>query len=63
MHLQLKNQNKKQFKGTYFFVFLGPHPRHMKVTRLGVKLELQPQPQQHRIRAAYATYTTAHGND
>ena len=43
MHLQLKNQNKKQFKGTYFFVFLGPHPRHMKVTRLGVKLELQPQ--------------------
>ena len=26
----------------FFFVFLGPHPRHMEVPRLGVKVELQP---------------------
>ena len=25
----------------YFFVFLGLHPQHMEVSRLGVKLELQ----------------------
>ena len=24
-----------------FFFFLGPHPQHMEVPRLGVKLELQ----------------------
>ena len=32
------------------FVFLGPHPRHMEVPRLGVKLELQ--------LLAYTTATT-----
>ena len=26
----------------FFFGFLGPHPQHMEVPRLGVKLELQP---------------------
>ena len=26
----------------FFFVFLGPHPQYMEVSRLGVKLELQP---------------------
>ena len=35
------------------FVFLGPHPHHMEVLRLGVELELScwrtPQPQQHWI--------------
>ena len=25
-----------------FFFFLGPHPQHMEVPRLGVKLEPQP---------------------
>ena len=25
----------------FFFFFLGPHPRHMEVPRLGVELELQ----------------------
>ena len=25
-----------------FVVFLGPHPQHMEVPKLGVKLELQP---------------------
>ena len=25
----------------FFFFFLGPHPRHMEVPRLGVQLELQ----------------------
>ena len=51
----------------FFLVFLGPHPRHMEVPRLGVKSELQ--------RPAYSTatatpdpvvtsvtYTTALGN-
>ena len=36
------------------------YPQHMEVPRLGVKSE--PQPQQHRIRAASVTYTTAYGN-
>ena len=26
----------------FFLVFLGPHPQHLKVPRLGVELELQP---------------------
>ena len=33
----------------FFFVFLGPHPQHMQVPRLGVESELQ--------RPAYATAT------
>ena len=33
------------------FVFLGPHPKHMDVSRLGVQSELQPP-----------AYATAHGN-
>ena len=44
------------------FVFLGLHPWHMEVSRLGVKAEPQPQPQQRWIQAASSTYTTAHGN-
>ena len=38
------------------FVFLGPHPQHMEVSRLGVQSELQ--------LSAYTsvTYTTVHGN-
>ena len=34
----------RKFKGSrqiFFFVFLGPHPRHMDVPRLGVESELQ----------------------
>ena len=34
-----------------FVCFLGPHPWHMEVPRLGVQLELQ-----------LLAYTTAHGN-
>ena len=49
-----------------FFSFLGPHPWHMEVPRLGVKLELShqpmPEPQQLRIQASSVTDTTAHGN-
>jgi len=26
----------------YFFVFLGRHPQHMEVPRLGIESELQP---------------------
>ena len=36
---------------SFLFFFLGPHPWHMEVPRLWVKLELQLQ-----------AYTTAHGN-
>ena len=48
------------------FVFLGPHPWHMEVPRPGsnqsCSLQPTPEPQQHWIRAASATYATAHGN-
>ena len=46
----LKKKNKVGFFPTSFFLFsfLGPHLRHMKVPRLGVKSELQ-----------LLTYTTA----
>ena len=54
---------------TFFFlsfVFLGLHPWHIEVPRLGVQSELSrwptPQPQQRGIQAAFSTYTTAHGN-
>ena len=42
----------------FFFCFLEPHLQHMEVPRLGPT----PQPQQHKIQAESATYTTAHGN-
>ena len=53
----------------FFFFFLGPHPRHVEVPRLWVKLLWlwctrwpTPQPQQCQIWAVSETYTTAHGN-
>ena len=49
---------------TVIFVFLGPHPQHMEVPRLGVQMELQllAYPTEIQDPAASATYTTAHGN-
>ena len=48
------------------FLFLGPHPQHMEVPRLGVEPSCshQPmsQPQQHQIQAMSETYTAAYGN-
>ena len=50
-----KNRLLWPFLRSYFFsflfVFLGPHPRHTEVARLGVELELQ-----------LLAYATAHGN-
>ena len=50
----------------FIFDFLGPHPWHMEVPRLGVKLELQllayTRATTTRIQAKSASYTTAHGN-
>ena len=51
----------------FCFCFLGPHPGHMEIPRLGVQSELQlsdyvPQPQQCQIWAVSATCTTAHSN-
>ena len=37
-----------------FFCFLGLHPQHMEVPKLGVKSEPQPQPR--RIHTTFATY-------
>ena len=63
-----KNNTQSFFFYFLFFCFLGPHPRHMEVPRLGVQSELQwpaqpkPQPEQLGIRAASVTYTTVHSN-
>ena len=53
----------------YFFVFLpflGPLLWHMEVSGWGVNWSCShqpmPEPQQCRIQAMSATYTTAHGN-
>ena len=40
----------------FFFCFLGPHPQHMEIPRLGVKLELQPQA----YTTATATWDPSH---
>ena len=51
---------------TTFFFFLGPHPRHMEVPRLGSSQSYDcrpmPQPQPRQIQASSATYTTAPSN-
>ena len=44
------------------FVFLGLHLRHMEVSRLGVKLELQLLAYATATATWDPTYTTAHGN-
>ena len=50
----------------YYYYFLQLHLWHIKVPRLGVKLEMQmrpmPEPQQHGIQAASVTYIAACGN-
>ena len=50
----------------FVFCFLGLNPWHIEILGLGVELEDScrpaPQPQQLGIRAASATYVTAHGN-
>ena len=50
--------------GTVYEILLGPHPGRMEVPRLGVELELQlpAYTSATALRAASATYTTAHGN-
>ena len=49
-----------------YFVFLGPHTRHMEVPRLGLSGSCSclptPQPQTLQIWAVSATYTTADGS-
>ena len=49
----------------FFFFFLGPHPQHMQVPRLGGQIRATAaslQPRQCGIQAASVTYVTAHGN-
>ena len=50
----------------FFLIFLGPHPAHMEVLRLGSNWSYscwpKPQPSQPQIQASSATYTTAHDN-
>ena len=57
----LKNWDYSDGFKTFFFFFLGSHPGHMEVPRLGI--ECQPQPQQRGIQATSVTYTTAQGNN
>ena len=37
----VRNENRLFFLSFFFLVILGLHPRHVKVPRLGAKLELQ----------------------
>ena len=50
----------------HFLFLFRAHLRHMEVSKLEVKSELQlpptPRPQEHRIRAMPVTYTTAHSS-
>ena len=53
------------FLSSFFLIFLGLHPWHMEVPRLGVERNCSlwptPEPQQYQIRRAMsATYTTVH---
>ena len=59
---------KNSFHIFLFFIFLGPHPWTSQargwIKAVAISLHWPtPQPQPHRIRAASAAYTTAHGND
>ena len=51
----------------FFLIFFQLHQQHREIPGLGAESGLQPpvytMPQQCRIRAMSATYTTAHGND
>ena len=60
MHPQNSNHKDKShmlsFRFSFYpFVFLGQHPPHMEISRLGVEAAPQSQPPQHRIRAASST--------
>ena len=46
----------------FFPCFLGPHPRHMEVPRLGFKLELRHNHSNLGSELHLWPYTTAHGN-
>ena len=63
---QVRSTLKDFLTSSLFFFFLGPHPQHMEVPRLGWKrswsCQSMPQPQQHQIQIASVTYATAHGN-
>ena len=48
------------FHFVLFLVFLGPHPRHIVVPRLGIELELQLPAYATAIATTSVTYTTAH---
>ena len=54
------------FLAGFFLVFLGPHPRHVELPRLGADLSYSrrpmPQPQQGQIQAVSVPYTVAHAN-
>jgi len=53
IHLIIQNMDLLSFTFFFFLVFLGPHPWHMVVPRLGVQSELQ--------LPAYATATATRG--
>ena len=65
-HRQMIFLNRNDFLLFFFFFFFGLHWQHMGVPRRGVKSELQllayATATATGIRAAPATYTTAHGN-
>ena len=47
----------------FYYLFLGPHPRHMEVPRLGVKSELYDATATTRPdQDASVTYIAAHSN-
>ena len=58
----MRYTKKLVMKGFFGGVFLGPHPGHMEVPRLGVKSEQQPPACTAATATPDLTYTTGHGN-
>ena len=61
-YLAIKKKEILPFATTWLYLFLEPHPWHMEVPRLGIRLELQLLAYTTAAAKWDPSYTTAHGN-